>query len=75
MSRKQDTMFRIERVWRSGEAGAAGSGRGAKTLGHTLERMRSSLPTDVSLGTAAIPHDIIQRFPWYPLIGSLRLVV
>lgn len=44
-----------------------------KPLGHTLERMRSSLSlslsTDVSVGTAASPHDIIQRFPWYPLIG------
>ncbi len=43
-----------------------------KLLGQTLEKMRSSLPTDVSLGTAVILHDIIQRFPWYPLIGCPR---
>lgn len=27
-------------------------------LGHTLERMRSSLHTDVSVGTETVPHDI-----------------
>ena len=61
-------MFRIEKAWRwgrLGEGGAVVSGKEAKTFGSRSGKNEVALfPTDVSLGTAATPHDIIQRFPW-----------
>ena len=52
-------------VGRLGEGGAVVSGKEAKTFGSRSGKNEVALfPTDVSLGTAATPHDIIQRFPW-----------
>lgn len=41
----------------------------AKTFGPYSGKNETLFPSDVRLGKAAVPHDIIQRFPWLPLIG------
>lgn len=49
------------------------AGTEARTFGSYSGKNETLFPSDVRLGRAAVPHDIIQRFPWYPLIGCPRV--
>lgn len=47
----------------------------ARTFGSYSGKNETLFLSDVRLGEAAVPHDIIERFPWYPLIGRPRVTV